>query len=135
MNAVKLLSEAMSVYGLSPEQAAGYVGCSGSQVRRWLAGRFEPTAVYVQAIARGVVKMKAEIAEPKGAWRGKPENELPNAAEDKFHAQMKRVFEELEPQLTANEKYVIFAANPDYCQGFTEILALVRKYGVKLPKK
>ena len=55
MNAIKLLSEVMSVYDLSPEQAAGYVGCSGSQIRRWLAGRFEPTAVYVQAIVRGVV--------------------------------------------------------------------------------
>lgn len=136
MNAIKLLSEAMSVYDLSPEQAAGYVGCSGSQIRRWLAGRFEPTAVYVQAIVRGVEKMKAELSEPSAAWRSAraPEDDPGTAAEKKFLAQMKDVFERLEPQLTADEKYLLFVAHPDSWQGFTEVLSLVRKYGVKLPK-
>jgi hypothetical protein len=131
MNSVKLLSDAMTLYGLSPEQAAGYVGCSGSQIRRWLARRYIPTPIYAQAIMHGIEKMRAELAESDGAWR-RPQDVDPEA-EEVFNAQMKQLFEELEPHLTPEEKYTNFVANPDYWKGFIAYLYLIRKYKIEIP--
>ena len=44
--------------GLSPESAAGYIGCSGVQIRRWLKGTSRPSPIYRAAIAAGVEKIK-----------------------------------------------------------------------------
>ena len=132
MNVVKLLSDEMTLYGLSPEQAAGYVGCSGSQIRRWLARRYVPTPVYVQAIMRGIEKMRAELAVTDGTWR-RPQDEDP-VAEEGFNAKTRQLFEELESHLTPDEKYAIFIANPDYWNGFNSVLTLIMKYKIELPK-
>jgi hypothetical protein len=45
---------------LSPEQASGYIGCSGNQIRRWFRGTSRPTPLYREAILRGIEKIKRE---------------------------------------------------------------------------
>jgi hypothetical protein len=131
MNVVNSLSEAMTRYGLSAEQAARYVGCSGAQIRRWIARRYLPTPIYAQAIMQGIHKMKSELAVADGSWRRQPEEDP--AEDDTFKVEMKRIFEELGQRLSAEEKYEVFAANPDYWNGFVRYLALIRKYKIDLP--
>jgi hypothetical protein len=45
---------------LSPEQASGYIGCSGNQIRRWFRGTSRPTPIYREAIRVGIEKIKRE---------------------------------------------------------------------------
>ena len=45
---------------LSPEQASGYIGCSGNQIRRWFRGDSHPTPIYREAIRVGIEKIKRE---------------------------------------------------------------------------
>jgi transcriptional regulator with XRE-family HTH domain len=147
---VRLLFEHALVRGLSPQDLAQILPASVPQIYRWLRGD-EPRAGSLALIERACEKLKALPEPGRGAYRPdearaaalsallghhreEGEKQQAPSAEDKFQAQMKRVFEELEPKLTSNEKYVIFVANPGCWQSFIEVLALCRKYGVKLPK-
>lgn len=147
---VRLLYELALVLGLSPKDIAPVVPASVMQIYRWFRGD-EPKPGSLALIERACEKLRALPEPGRGAYRpdearaatlsallGHQQEEggkqTAPAAEDKFQSQMKRVFEELEPKLTSNEKYVIFVANPGCWQSFIEVLALCRKYGVKIPK-
>jgi hypothetical protein len=54
---IETLRALMAVNKLSPEQAAGYIGCSGMQIRRWLKGA-TPKPLSRQAIRFGIARIK-----------------------------------------------------------------------------
>lgn len=60
INIVKSLKKAMEDKHLSPEQAAGYLGCSGRQIRRWLEESSVPSPIYREAIRQGIEKIKRD---------------------------------------------------------------------------
>ena len=156
---VRYLFEAGLVHCLPRKDLAALLGVSLRTMQGWFAG-VKPRAAHEQLIKAASEKLKAlpepgqverdgrmartgyrpsdsraALATLLGGKRGEGyRKEQVPAAEEKFQAQMKRVFEELEPKLTSNEKYVIFVANPGCWQSFIEVLALCRKYGVKIPK-
>jgi transcriptional regulator with XRE-family HTH domain len=53
LNLKKILKEKR----LSPEQASGYIGCSGNQIRRWIKGTSKPSPIYREAIQNGIEKI------------------------------------------------------------------------------
>lgn len=57
-NLIVDLKEVMEEKGLSPENAAKFIGCSFNQVYRWLSGESKPTLIYRKAIRRGINRMK-----------------------------------------------------------------------------
>lgn len=57
---IELLKQALIEKSLSPEQASGYIGCSGNQIRRWFRGDSRPTPIYREAIRVGIEKIKRE---------------------------------------------------------------------------
>lgn len=57
---IESLQKAMSEKNLSPEQAAGYIGCTGIAIRRWIKGVHAPSPVYRAAIRVGIEKIKQE---------------------------------------------------------------------------
>jgi hypothetical protein len=57
---IKTLQRAMLDKGLSPEQASRYIGCTGVQIRRWIAGTSNPTPLYRDAIVNGIERIKTE---------------------------------------------------------------------------
>jgi transcriptional regulator with XRE-family HTH domain len=57
---IKDLSKLLALRGLSPERAAGYLGCSGVQIRRWIKGEAKPSPLYKKAIAAGIKKIDKE---------------------------------------------------------------------------
>lgn len=60
MDLIKSLEKVMKEKELSPERAAGYIGCSGVQIRRWLKGDVRPRHIYREAIKRGIEIIKKE---------------------------------------------------------------------------
>ena len=52
------LKDTMQESGLSPEQAAVFIGCTGQQVRRWLNKESVPTLVYRKAIELGIKRIQ-----------------------------------------------------------------------------
>lgn len=57
-NLIDDLNKAMISKALSPEQAAGFIGCTGIQIRRWLRGESKPGPIYRKAILEGIKKIK-----------------------------------------------------------------------------
>lgn len=57
---MKSLKKVMEDKHLSPEQASGYIGCSGRQIRRWLEEVCIPNPVYREAIRQGIEKIKRD---------------------------------------------------------------------------
>jgi transcriptional regulator with XRE-family HTH domain len=55
---IKELQRTLKSKNLSPEYAAGYIGCTGNQIRRWFKGISNPTPLYRDAIRAGIEKMK-----------------------------------------------------------------------------
>ena len=60
INLIDDLRRAMAAKRLSPEQAAGYIGCTGAQIRRWFKGVSNPTPIYREAIKRGIERIDGE---------------------------------------------------------------------------
>lgn len=57
---IRDLKAAMRDKSLSPEQAAQRIGCSGNQVRRWIAGTSKPTPLYREALRTGIERINRE---------------------------------------------------------------------------
>lgn len=57
---IRSLKSIMDEKFLSPEQASKYIGCSGVQIRRWVAGTSTPSPIYREAIRVGVEKIKRD---------------------------------------------------------------------------
>ncbi|MBA7496915.1 hypothetical protein ES702_07524 [subsurface metagenome] len=55
---IRELKEVMKEKGLSPEKMSNFIGCSGKQIRRWLSGEANPTAIYQDVISKGIKKAK-----------------------------------------------------------------------------
>jgi len=157
MPEIQRLFEAAAVAGLSARALAPYVGVTFKTLYNWRSG-VKPQAAHLPRICEAVRKIALafptrDLTERDGvlvktAYRGvaaaplrspsakqrEGEKQQAPAAGDKFQAQMKRVFSELEPKLSSAEKYDIFVANPGSWQGFIDVLALCRRHGITLPK-
>jgi hypothetical protein len=155
---VRLLYDLAQPHGLVPQDLAQILPASVMQIYRWFRGN-EPKAGSLALIERACEKLKS-LPEPglferdgrlvRTAYRpdqaraatlsallGREEEgkkKQAPATEDKYQAQMKRVFEELEPKMTAEEKYALLVANPGSWQNFVEWLWQTRKHNVRLPK-
>ena len=57
---IESLRKVLADKNLSPEQAAGYIGCSGIQIRRWIKGASKPSPIYRAAIEVGIERIKRE---------------------------------------------------------------------------
>ena len=57
---IESLQKEMLEKHLSPEQAAGYIGCTGVAIRRWIKGLHTPGPIYREAIRIGIEKIKRD---------------------------------------------------------------------------
>lgn len=147
-----LLRETLVVKGLSAEQAANYLNCSGMQIRRWVKKEAVPGLLHRKAIEEGIKKIKKEVSDihPKGSfiyrdasgktirkhggpavWTGKAaevDEELEEVAE-----KVLVFFNELALKVDSHEK-VVLDEIADYMGEIIELISMAKKYNVKLPK-
>jgi hypothetical protein len=138
---VRLLYETSIVKNLSPAKLAPILHVSMQQIYRWYAGD-TPKRGSEQLIKIGLeaVRQLPDFLEPgKASWGSlwtdeeDPAEKKREADERKFHAQMTRLFDELQRKVTPGEKAVLFQ-NPNVWPDFVEVFSLIKKHNVKLPK-
>lgn len=129
---VRLLYETMLLKKLSYERTGAYLGCTGSQVWRWIRKGGIPTEPYRKIIEDGIKRINLEIPGDKDglvAWG----RSIDKPEEDKFYNdQFPSFLNALERKVDKITRETFFF-NDDYLHGFQEILFLALKHNVKLP--
>ena len=148
----ELLNETLIKKGLSPEQAAGYIGCSGMQVRRWIKKENIPGILQRKAIEEGIKRIKKEVPSTvkkhyvgriyrkngqtflisgEATW-GKEEFKKLIQEDHEFVEKLGKFKAEFLKKVNISE--AVFLRDHDYWTGFQEIFYMAYKYGVKLPE-
>ena len=146
-----LLREILVVKGISPEQAANYIGCSSMQIRRWIKYSAVPGLLHRKAIKEGIKKIQKEIPDihPKPGFIYKDATgktiRMHGAAgrtgevtepDEKMEEAAKKVlafFNELALKVDSNEKFVLDAI-ANYMGEIIELILMAKKYNMELPK-
>jgi hypothetical protein len=141
---VRILWETAHFKHLAPKKLARFLGVSHMQIYRWYAGE-EPRRSSELKILKGLDRINEEIPDPpmeklpsgaevSAAWWSEDDPRNPAQIEErKFKAEMKGLFQELQRRLTPVEKHIIFG-DREIWPGFVEVMGLVRKYRIKLPR-
>ena len=58
MKIIEELKRIMDELKLSPEQVSQFIGCSGKQIRRWIAKESVPSLISRRAIQEGIKKIR-----------------------------------------------------------------------------
>lgn len=130
----RLLKETLILKGLSPEQAAPFIGCSGRQIRKWTDGDVDPSPVYITLIEAGMKKINREIPgdTPEGlvSWRAvkTPADEI--ELQNKITAFFRDLLEKAGP----GGRSIVIKSADENLDGFEEICDLARRLKVKLPE-
>ncbi len=139
---VRYLYELSLVKNLSPTKLAPILLVSAMQIYRWYAGNV-PKRGTEQLIKIGCEKIEREfpdfLEEGKATW-GRlwiddedPAEKKREAAEKKFNAQMRRLFDQIQRKATPSEIELLAQELPAWT-GLEEMLFLLKKHGIKLPK-
>lgn len=137
---VRLLWETAELRGLSPESIAPIVGVGFKTIYNWFAGQ-EPFAAQQDKIRAAVelIDRKFPIEEGRAFRRGgaswvPDDPKDPRVLNEKRRlAKMQLLFFELERRLSPAEKALLVQEEPAWT-GFQEILGLIRKHGLKIPR-
>lgn len=130
----RFLKETLILKGLSPEQAAHFLGCNGRQIRRWTDGEVDPSPVYIKLIEAGIKKINREIPgdTPEGlvSWRAvkTPESEI--ELQNKITAFFRDLLEKAGP----GGRSIVIKIADENLDSFEEICNLANKLKVKLPE-
>jgi len=133
---VRLLWETAELRGLSPESLAPIVGVGFKTIYNWFAGQ-QPFAAQ-QAKIRAAIELidqKFPIEEGR-AWRAfvRDDPKDPRVlTEKRRQVKMQFLFFELERRLSPAEKELLAREEPAWT-GFQQILGLIRKHGLKIPR-
>jgi len=132
---VRILFQLSILKDLSPYKLARIIPASPQQIYRWFSGDVPKpgSAALIEAALEKMGEYPTQTGWGKNWVDETPEAKRQARKEEKFHADMKRVFAELEPKLTPAEKELLVQEEPAW-SGFAEILALCRKYRVRLPR-
>jgi transcriptional regulator with XRE-family HTH domain len=130
---VKQLWKMAQAEGLSPEQLAPIVGVSFNTIYNWFRGR-TPLPNHINLIVGAIWKVVNEKRElegkrPTAVWIADDE---PNPDEVEAEKKVEILFDELMGKLDYVEKPLL--ENEDNWFGFREVLKLMRKYRIKLPR-
>jgi len=137
---VRLLWENAQVYDLSLRTLGQYLGVSHMAIKRWFEGA-APTPENEAMILAACEKITAkhDAGEGRAFRRGgavwHPDNPKdPRVLKEKRRlVKMQLLFYELERRLSPAEKELLVQEEPAWA-GFQEILGLIRKHGLKIPR-
>jgi len=129
-----LLWEAAAVFDLGVEELAPCVGVTVDRIYEWFGGGQIPSEDEKSKILEGVEKMDREFPElesGEAVW-GKPDEDAPEIIGDaEFRASVRPVFYELQGVCSDAEKRLV----ADNWPGFVEILGLLEKYDIGVPRR
>jgi transcriptional regulator with XRE-family HTH domain len=115
MDLITKLEKEMKQRNFSAEDAAKIIGCSYSQVYRWISGESKPSYLSRNAIDRAIKKMR----------RMAPVVTIEKAEKDRS------LYRKLTKKITLKEKLDLLENTDDYSAYQKELLRLAKKYNIK----